>query len=696
VKRKSIISVILSLVLLMGVVGCGSSGKVDGDAGNQIESSSDDNKDITDEAPDNGETETDETSTDNVETETGENTTDNVETETGENTTDNAETESDEKSTDSGEAETTKKPTSSTDKENEVTTSKKEETTTVADSKPDNTVLSDEEKLYEKLFDPNSKISIDIKMSDKELQKLQDDYDHYSSFNSKSPIYRRADMVITIDGVNYQINDVGVRMKGNTSRMSFYDSNSGIYNAIHLKIDFQETFDDEEYYGADAEVWESKELRKARKNRTFATLEKLELRWNKCCDSTYLREGYAYDLYSSFGVLAPKVNLCSLDWSNVHMGVFTVNEPVDEVFIEKRLPEAEWGGDLYKCSMADFRNTHSVGIENEDKGEFYAYDLKSNKKTSQHEALNRLINGLTSGVVTKESFAELVDIDNFLSYAAVSYFAGNPDDLRNNYNNFYLYLMKSSGKAIIIPYDCDRVFGTAIHFDPSNNALTRENPFSEYVNDTGDKQKSPLYLYSIVKGGYYVKEYASRLNEVSKSPLLKPETFKARVELAKSLYGNDVNPSKHLNNLSDQDLRFDAERTASFGSGKNVSFKDYITEKMKYFPKHMEKVEEYAVPQVSSKSGYYIRGTFNDWSVRDDYNMKLDKNYLVYTLDFNNDFAFKIYNEKNDRWMGTECMSPDVTVPYTSSEGHANIELKAGKYIVKLDIENMLIIIERG
>ena len=85
-----------------------------------------------------------------------------------------------------------------------------------------------------------------------------------------------------------------------------------------------------------------------------------------------------------------------------------------------------------------------------------------------------------------------------------------------------------------------------------------------------------------------MKEYASRLNEVSKSPLLKPETFKARVELAKSLYGNDVNPSKHLNNLSGQDLRFDAERTASFGSGKNVSFKDYITEKMKYFPKHMD------------------------------------------------------------------------------------------------------------
>ena len=214
---------------------------------------------------------------------------DGMEEETTKGDDDRVEMETTKETTDSEETETTKKPLSSTDKEHDVTTSSKEPATTVPSNKPDNNVLSEEEKIYEKLFDPNSKISIDIKMSDEELQKLQDDYDHYSSFNSKSPIYRRADMVITIDGVNYQINDVGVRMKGNTSRMSFYDSGSGIYNAIHLKIDFQETFDDVEYYGDEAEVWESKELRKARKNRTFATLEKLELRWNKCMDSTYLR-----------------------------------------------------------------------------------------------------------------------------------------------------------------------------------------------------------------------------------------------------------------------------------------------------------------------------------------------------------------------------------------------------------------------
>ena len=40
--------------------------------------------------------------------------------------------------------------------------------------------------------------------------------------------------------------------------------------------------------------------------------------------------------------------------------------------------------------------------------------------------------------VTKEQLAEVIDIDNFLLFEAVSYFAGNPDDVRNNYNTQFL------------------------------------------------------------------------------------------------------------------------------------------------------------------------------------------------------------------------------------------------------------------
>lgn len=200
-------------------------------------------------------------------------------------------------------------------------------------------------EIYEQLFDLSNKVQVDIQMSEAELQKLEQDYEDYLARGSKSPIYRLCDVTITITTDSkttvYKIPEVGVRMKGNTSRTWFYDTQSGIYNHIHLKLDFQETFDDEAYYGSDSKAWQSKEARKLRKNRTFAMLEKLDLRWNKCGDSTYLKEAYAYRIYEAQGVLAPRVGLCSLDWSGSHMGVYTICEPVDELFLQKRLPQED-------------------------------------------------------------------------------------------------------------------------------------------------------------------------------------------------------------------------------------------------------------------------------------------------------------------------------------------------------------------
>ena len=274
---------------------------------------------------------------------------------------------------------------------------------------PDLAAVTEEQQLYLRLFDLENKVEIHIQMSDEELAKMQADYEHYSSFGSKSPIYRKADVTVTIHSAagteRYEIEEVGVRMKGNTSRTAFYSEDGGIYNAIHLKLDFQETFDDEDYYGADAKVWTDEESRQARKDRTFATLEKLDLRWNRCDDGSYLKEYYAYAAYRAFDVLSPHVNLASLDWSGVHMGVYTVNEPVDKIFLEKYLPEEAAQGDLYKLGWgmgggASFTTTDSIGVEDEDKGLFYAFDLKTNKKKSDHSALIGLINALNDGDVS--------------------------------------------------------------------------------------------------------------------------------------------------------------------------------------------------------------------------------------------------------------------------------------------------------
>ena len=549
----------------------------------------------------------------------------------------------------------------------------------------------DELTLYEQLFDENSRIDIDLQMSEAEIAKLQKDFEA----NNKSPIYRMTDVLITVTAAGsttvYRIPEVGLRMKGNTSRTNFYDKDQGIYNYIHFKLDFQETFDDETLYGSEAKVWESKDVRKLRKNRTFATLEKLELRWNKCADGTYLREGYAYDLYRSEGVIAPRSNLASLDWSGLHMGVYVINEPVDEVMLSKHLPAEELGGDLYKLGWtytgATFTRMDSYGMEDELKGEFYVYDLKSNKKTSQHESLRALITGLNSGNVTKESYADLVDVDYFLRYAAVSYFLGNPDDLRNHYNNSYLYFLKSSGKAIIIPYDFDRCLGLTYEWDPTGNGMTQDNPFADKSADSNfsEDQKNPLFLYSVCKGGYYVREYAQVLEQVAGNELLKPETFEARFNIAKSIYSGDVKPGKDLHNDGDRDLSF----TLGSRDG-NWSVSEYLTKKMATYRTYAAKVDQYAEVDVPVFHQYYIRGDFNDWSNKDEYAMTFEDGLWVYHISKNHNMKLKVYDDVNALWYGTDFFDENTTVEFTTNH-HANIQLKAGSYLVTFDPETCIV-----
>ena len=557
------------------------------------------------------------------------------------------------------------------------------------------------EELYQQLFDANNKVTINLDMSSGELQKMQDDYRAYRDKGSKSPIYRKTDVVITIttatETSTYRIPEVGIRMKGNTSRTSFYDAAKGIYKYIHFRLDFGETFDNEAYYGSEVNVWQTENALQERKDRTFATLEKLELRWNKCYDSTYLKEIYAYDLYRSEGVLAPRANLSSLDWAGVHMGIYVMVEPIDDVFIQRNLPEADWDGDLYKCGRihegATFTNLNSVGIENEDNSEFYVYDLKNNKKTSQHEALTALVNGLNNGQMTRERFAELVDVERFLSYTAVSYFLGNPDDLRHNYNNFYLYFLKSSGKAVFIPYDYDRCLGVTVEYNPSGHAMTRDNPFSEFSeggpNGIQD-QKNPLFLHSVVKGGLFVRDYAAVLTKVSQNELLKPETFEARFRIAEALYQKDVQPGKELENAHGRDFRFDLNRTSPANRNDNMSFKDYITAKLNAFRGYIANVDQYADYVRPIPNRYFIRGDFNDWSNRDEYALTEEDGLWVYTLRFNHEFSFKVYDDQQQGWYGSECLPEDNTVEFTTND-HTNIRLRPGSYKVTFDPETFVI-----
>ena len=576
---------------------------------------------------------------------------------------------------------------------------------------------STEEDDFLNLFSADVKVELRLDISDEQLQLLQSDYEVYSSFGSKSPIYRKANLYVkmTLPNGNVKerfIEEVGVRMKGNTSRTAFYNSSEGMYNLIHLKISFGETFDKEEYYGSSAKVWSSSDARKERKNRTFATLEKMDIRWNKEDDATYIREIYSYDVYREMGVLAPHANLASVDMAGNHLGVFTIYEPVDDIFLEKNLPEELLGGDLYKCGWginggASFLSYCSIGIEDEDNALFYAYDLKTNKKTSTHEALNNFISSIGKSGLTKGDIEALMDVDNFISFAAISWFLGNPDDLRNNYNNYYVYFTPE-GKAMFIPYDYDRALGISHDWNPSGHGMTKDDPLTK-DRGAGGKQENPVYLKTVVKGGLYVEEYKDRLSEIASSNLFSSARFVDRYEKAKKLYTGLTEPSKDFHNDGGHHTYFDINITAAPSDGNgNISYADYITLKLETLHKLIGNGKDKEEENTGNNSGsgnenevyevedYYIRADFTDWNIKEGYKMTTTDGGKTYTFDVkvNSKNKLKVYYKDGERWIGEESVDPECTVEYTT-DSHGNIVLTRGEYRITYSAETNLVYIEK-
>ena len=420
-----------------------------------------------------------------------------------------------------------------------------------------------QEQTYEELFDINNKIAVYIDIDESELLKIQKDYEKFSSRGSKSPIYRRCDLIITINTDQYYLEEVGIRMKGNTSRTSFYDENNGIYNLIHYKLKFTETFDSEDDYTSDEiKVWEDSALRKERKNRTFGTLEGLELKWNKNIDGTHLRTYFAYDLFEKNNYLSPNCTLTQVFITEFdqaqNLGIFELNEPIDEIFLSKHLEEKDLGGDLYKVGW-DYSNggsltsdtLYSIGVEDEHAGYFPIYDLKTNKKTSSHNDIKNLINTLNNNINNIEN---VVDIDLFLRFAALSYITGNPDDFRNNYNNYYMYFLASSKKVIFIPYDLDRTYGITKDWDPFGNGTSKVDPLSN-TNVTGN-QKNPLINKTICYGAdlKYLNSYINYLKEYSSNEYFNKVYITNIFSTAKNNYDKCTIPT--INELVNKSINF--------------------------------------------------------------------------------------------------------------------------------------------
>ncbi len=437
------------------------------------------------------------------------------------------------------------------------------------------------------LFNINNKVEIVIDINEEQLKYL--DINHEKN-NQES--YQLCNVDITLNNIKYHYENVGIRQKGNTSRGSIITDDK--INLRHYKLSFCETFDDE--FRTDKQTF-SKEQLEYMKARTFYGLEKLDLRWNRNRDHSHIREYYAYEMYRQNGILSARSNIMNVKFKinnkTENLGLYLGIEPIDGDFIKRNMDKIYEGGDLYKLGWtnqgATFDSTESslFGIETQKKHkdgfkqEMYPYDLKTNKSTSSHQSIKSFITMVkgTNNTKSYDTFNQITHYKSFIKYLAISYLLGDPDDLRGNYNNTYIYFVPEINKAIFIPNDHDRTFGsTGGTGNPTGHHGASNKPYDS-LTGYGGENMSPLFTKTILKSGNQkIKEdYYNEIQNILSNSTFTYESYLKVYEIVKKTYYNNISIGKNVN---DSAIKFKIEdEDKNLDSDWNLNVEVYINTK---------------------------------------------------------------------------------------------------------------------
>jgi len=242
--------------------------------------------------------------------------------------------------------------------------------------------------------------------------------------NTQSDHEFKALFIFSAAGTIDTIENIGFRLRGNTSRSSGKKS---------FKVSFN-TFE---------------------KGREFYGLQKMNLN-GEHNDPSIIRSYLSWNICNNLQLVGSRVNYINLYINNNFYGLYMNVEHIDDEFVDKRFGHES--GNLYKCVYpADLQYIDN----NKESYKNAGYELKTNTEADDFSDLIHF-----TKVLSDASYESLTDdletifnINGFLRYLALEMFTGHWDAYSVNKNNFYLYNNQFTGKIEFIPYDMDNTFG---------------------------------------------------------------------------------------------------------------------------------------------------------------------------------------------------------------------------------------------
>ena len=375
---------------------------------------------------------------------------------------------------------------------------------------------------YDYVWDDKAIPEVHLSVSLDEWNRLLALYDA----NSFTTQYVAATVTFVKDGETTVIDNVGLRLKGNTSRRrpegwygQQHQRDNTDWHHAHFGVNLRKYVDDDDH--------------------TIQGVRKLHLKWFKD-DPMYVREMFCYELFRRAGVwTAVRDNYCRLwihvegDSQEAYYGVYELLEPIDKRYVKDR--KSRFGasnGFLWKCrnSAAGLNNPNGDIWYDDDTDDRHAYTLETetgdfdSARVQLVDFMNKLTNLSDSEFYTW--IQEVTDVDLLLKTYAVNVAVGMWDDYWNNANNYYIYF---NGKGLtgykfyFIPYDYDNTLGTSLRCGVQDDA-GRQNPL-KWGNDNN------RLIARILRFNEFKVKYVAFLKELidAKNALMDRASSQARI-----------------------------------------------------------------------------------------------------------------------------------------------------------------------
>lgn len=207
--------------------------------------------------------------------------------------------------------------------------------------------------------------------------------------------------------------DVGVRLKGSATFQTI-DKKPG------LSLKFNEFVKDQEFHG---------------RGRILLN--------NSQQDPTYLSEAIGGEIFRAVGVPAAKVTFARVEMNGRDLGLFVVTEAANKDFLSQHFKKAK--GNLYEGSNNDI--TDKLEKDGGDSSTEQS-DLRALASAAKEPDLAQRWKKLST----------VLDIDRFITFAAVEVLIGHHDGYTMDKNNYRIYHDPASDQLVFLPHGLDQLF----------------------------------------------------------------------------------------------------------------------------------------------------------------------------------------------------------------------------------------------